>query len=294
MIQALASCDYERMAEAIRYLDENWDRRPNLDDVAAAVHLSKYHFQRLFSRWVGISPKRFLQFRTLERARALLREPRPLLDVATALNLSGVSRLHDLFVTIEAVTPGEYKSGGCGLQVDYGVRPSPFGPCIIGVSQRGVCTLAFCDGADERVAESLVRGRWPSATLRHNPRAAVRVAAAVFSTPASRRDSEPLPILLRGTNFQLKVWEALLRVEPGTVASYEQIAASIGLPGAVRAVGSALGANPVCYVIPCHRVVRKSGELGGYHWGVERKRAMLWRETLSRAAKESGDVRRAD
>lgn len=273
---------YSRITDAIDFLEAHWRRRPSLDEVASVAGLSKYHFQRVFSRWAGISPKRYVQYLTIDRARELLAEDRPLLDVSNDLDLSGPGRLHDLFVSIDAVTPGEFKRRGADLTIRFGVHASPFGPCAIGLTPRGICFLGFTTGSAADDAADLIRERWPRSELVEDGRATASLARRIFQTTA-RHVAEPLPLLLSGTNFQVKVWEALLRIPPGRVFSYEEIATAIGRPSAVRAVGSAIGANPISYVIPCHRVIRKAGHPGGYYWGLTRKRAMLWRESAQRA-----------
>ena len=277
--------DYIRIERAIQFLDTHAREQPTLAEVAAHVGLSEFHFQRLFTRWAGISPKRFLQFRTVERARQLLAEQRSVLDATYEAGLSSPSRLHELFVAVEAVTPGEYKSGGEGLAIAFGVHDTPFGAALVAACERGVCGLAFLDDASDagrRAAVAELEARWPRAELRHAPTATRRVVERIF-TPRVARRAEPLGVVLKGTNFQLKVWEALLRVPPGAVTTYEELARAVGAPGATRAVGTALGRNPVAYLIPCHRVIRKSGTLGDYRWGAGRKRVMLGWE-MARAA----------
>jgi len=270
--------DYERIADAIAFIEAHWRRRPSLDDVAECVGLSKYHFQRLFSRWAGISPKRFVQYLTIDRARELLAEGRPLLDVSIDLELSGPGRLHDLFVSIDAVTPGEFKRRGADLTIRCGIHDSPFGHCAIGLTERGICFLGFVDDREPRTAEAVIRERWPRAAITWAPRETAPVARRVFLSPAEQGDRARLPLLLSGTNFQVKVWEALLRIPPGRLATYQEVAVAVGRPSAARAVGQAVGANPISFVVPCHRVIRNSGLAGGYFWGLTRKRAMLWRE----------------
>jgi AraC family transcriptional regulator of adaptative response/methylated-DNA-[protein]-cysteine methyltransferase len=275
--------DAERITEAITYLEANWRRRPSLEDIAAHVGLSKYHFQRLFSRWAGISPKRFVQYLTIDRARELLAADRPLLDVAIDLDLSGPSRLHDLFVSIDAVTPGDFKRRGADLTVRYGVHPSPFGYCVIGLTPRGICFLGFTDDRAPEAAAALIEERWPRADLVPDQSATAPLIDRIFRGSPGAVPNEPLPLLLSGTNFQIKVWEALLRIPPGSVATYREVATIVGRESASRAVGQAVGANPISYLIPCHRVLRTGGYVGGYAWGLDRKRAMLWREAARHA-----------
>jgi AraC family transcriptional regulator, regulatory protein of adaptative response / methylated-DNA-[protein]-cysteine methyltransferase len=277
-----ADADYQRIADAIAFLEDNWRRRPSLEEVAQCVGLSKYHFQRLFSRWAGISPKRFVQYLTIERARELLTEDRPLLDVSLDLDLSGPSRLHDLFVSIDAVTPGEFKRRGADLSIGYGVHPCPFGLCLVGLTGRGICFLGFVDDDDSQLAESLIRDRWPQATLAQQPKETAALVRRIFLPPEAQPELGPLPLLLSGTNFQIKVWEALLHIPRGRLATYQEVAAAVGMEKGARAVGSAVGANPISFLVPCHRVIRKGGEAGGYFWGLPRKRAMLWREAAQR------------
>jgi AraC family transcriptional regulator of adaptative response/methylated-DNA-[protein]-cysteine methyltransferase len=264
--------DYQRIGQAIRFLEDNVQRQPTLEEVAAHVGLSEYHFQRLFTRWAGISPKRFLQFLTRENAKALLART-SVLEAAYAAGLSSPGRLHDLFVQTEAVTPGEYKAKGAGLEIRYGFHPTPFGECLLAETGRGICFLAFVDGDREAILARL-RGDWSNARLVEDPAGTAPTVANIFSP----QPGAALTVHLRGTNFQIKVWEALLRLPPGGVTSYETLAAQIGLKRAARAVANAVAHNPVAYLIPCHRVLRKSGDFGGYHYGTARKKAILVRE----------------
>lgn len=272
------STDYVRVEKAIRFLDRARANAPTLADVAEHVGLSETHFQRLFTRWAGISPKRFLQHRTAEVVKRLLREERPLLDVSYEAGLSGPGRLHDLIVNAEAVTPGEYQRRGEGLTIRYGFHPSPFGECVIAMTPRGICHLAFVHPVSRKEALERVRRDWPEATLVADQEATRAAAARAFPPPGAAR-TPGLSLHVRGTNFQLKVWRALLEVPPGDVTTYGSIAGMIGDAKASRAVGAAVGSNPVSYLIPCHRVIRASGEMGGYAWGVDRKRTMLALET---------------
>lgn len=266
--------DYTRIEKAILYLEENFRGQPGLKEVARKTGLSEYHFHRLFTRWAGISPKRFLQFLTAEYARGLLRESSNVLEAAYEAGLSGPGRLHDLIVNVYSVTPGELKTEGAGLTIRYGVHPSPFGDCLLAITDQGICALAFLSGrrAGEMVEE--LRTRWGNANLVSSPGATKAVSDRIFD-PSRWGDASPLNVIVRGTNFQVKVWEALLRIPPGRVASYEEIAARIDAPGAVRAVGNALARNPVAFLIPCHRVIRKTGAFGNYRWGAARKKAIL-------------------
>jgi AraC family transcriptional regulator of adaptative response/methylated-DNA-[protein]-cysteine methyltransferase len=268
------SADYARIEKAIGYLDRHFRRQPALKDVARFVGLSEYHFHRLFTRWAGISPKRFLQFLTAEYARGLLKESPNVLEAAYEAGLSGPGRLHDLIVNVYAVTPGELKEEGAGLTIRYGVHPCPFGDCLLATTGKGICDLSFLPGRHAGEAEEMLRSRWGKATLVMDPKATKPFVERIFGRP--RGDAAPaLNVGVRGTNFQVKVWEAILRIPPGYVASYEDIAERIGAPGAVRAVGTALGRNPVAFLVPCHRVIRKTGAFGNYGGGPARKKAML-------------------
>jgi AraC family transcriptional regulator, regulatory protein of adaptative response / methylated-DNA-[protein]-cysteine methyltransferase len=265
--------DAGRIEKAILYLEARAQDQPSLEEVARHVGLSEHHFQRLFRRWCGISPKRFLQFLTLAEAKRLLDESRSVLDAALETGLSGPGRLHDLFVGLEAVTPGEYKAQGFGLTVTCGFHESPFGPYLLAVTHRGICGLSFLRDRTRVAAIEEVRGYWPGAQIVLDDRATKPMARRVFSPPAAV--DPPLPLFVRGTNFQIKVWEALLGIPEGCVLAYEDVARMIGNPRAVRAVGQAVGHNPVAYLIPCHRVIRATGAFGNYGGGPARKRAML-------------------
>lgn len=264
--------DYRRIEQAIQYLEKNANSQPELSEIASAVGLSEYHFQRIFSRWAGISPKRFLQFLTKEGAKELLAKSENLLDTTYEVGLSSLGRLHDLFVTTEAVTPGEYKSGGAGLTIRYGLHDTPFGKALIAITERGVCHLGFVQAGEGNAIDSLVTG-WPQARMVEDYTATAPLVESIFDL--RQRGNTPLRLHLRGTNFQLKVWEALLRIPPGVVTSYEGLAAQVGRPGANRAVGTALGRNPIAVLIPCHRVIRKLGEFGNYRYGIARKMALV-------------------
>ena len=270
------SADYHRIERAIRFLDDSAPVRPSLDQVARHVGMSPFHFQRLFTRWAGISPKRFSQVLALEYAKDRLRDSRNLLDATYDSGLSSGGRLHDLFVTLDAVTPGEFRESGSGLRISAGFHESPFGQALIATTERGVCGLTFHEGSRREALRDLAE-RWPQATIEERPRVTAPVAARVFAA-LEVRDPEglvPLGLLVRGTNFQVKVWRALLQIPVGSVATYADIATAIGAPSAVRAVGTAIGNNPVAFLIPCHRVIRTTGALGGYRWGLPRKRAMM-------------------
>ena len=276
------------MAKAIRYLEGNFQEQPNLDELAAHLGVSPFHFQRVFTRWAGISPKRFLQFLTVEHAKQLLAQSKSVLDAAFESGLSGPGRLHDLFVTVEAVTPGEYKQAGSGVEIVYGRHATPFGDCLLAATERGICALSFLNGGgwDEAVAE--LAARWPEATLMEDRQTTQALAERIFYKPAGA-DPTPLRLLLKGTNFQLKVWEALLRVPPGAVCTYSDIARRIDNPKAARAVGAAVGANALAYLIPCHRVIRQGGLIKDYHWGSARKKAILGWEAARHELAAAGD-----
>ena len=267
--------DYVLIEQAIQYLETNARHQPELDEVAAAIGLSEFHFQRVFTRWAGISPKRFLQFVTKENARSLLDQSENLLDTTYQVGLSSLGRLHDLFVSTEAVTPGEYKSRGAGLTIRYGLHPTPFGECLIGLTERGICHLGFVQDSEGDAIDNLV-AEWKQAKMVEDYDATAPLIEPIFDL--SRRAGVPLHVHLRGTNFQIKVWEALLRIPAGSVTTYGQIAAQVGHPTASRAVGSAVGQNPIVVLIPCHRVIRKLGEFGGYRYGAARKKALLAHE----------------
>ena len=265
--------DYDRIAEAISYIAGRVHNQPGLEEVAAHVHLSPFHFQRLFSRWAGVTPKRFLQVLTVERAKQLLNESKPLLEISDSLGLSSGSRLYDHFVQLEAATPGEFKKGGRGLTIEFAVHDTPFGEAFIATTPRGICSFAFGGHADVDNQLADLYKKWPSATLNENPDRTQDVVQAMFDT--RKKPDQPLSLHVQGTNFQISVWKALLRIPPASVTSYSRLASAIGRPGSARAVGLAVGANPVAFLIPCHRVIRQSGGLGGYHWGETRKQAIL-------------------
>jgi AraC family transcriptional regulator of adaptative response/methylated-DNA-[protein]-cysteine methyltransferase len=272
--------DYARIEKALTYIADRVDEQPELDDVAATLGLSPFHFQRLFTRWVGVSPKKFLQYLTLERAKACLNASASVLDAAHEAGLSGPSRLHDLFLAHEAVTPGEFKLRGEGLTIRYGWAESPFGACLILATPRGICGMAFA-GADGRgPCLDDMTARWPRARFVEDEAAIARLGEAIFAPRV--HDREALKLVLYGSPFQVKVWEALLRIPQGALVSYDNLAAAIGASGAARAVGSAVGDNPISFLIPCHRVIRKSGAISHYHWGRPRKMAMIGWEAAQR------------
>jgi len=267
-----SSRDYERIGRAIAYLRRHAAEQPDLAAAARHVNLSEHHFQRLFTRWAGVSPKRFVQYLTVEHAKSRLVSAGSVLDLAGTVGLSGPGRLHDLFVTLEAMSPGEYRAGGSGLAIRYGVHESPFGPALLAMTERGVCGLRFVEG--DREGAAWLRRNWPEADLRHDEAGTAPVVERIFQ-PLAAGTARPLALLVKGSNFQVKVWRALLELPLGSLTSYGQIAARIGAPGSARAVGGAVGANPIAWLIPCHRVIRETGLLGGYRWGPDRKAAML-------------------
>ena len=270
------SDDYLRIEQAILYLENHYRDQPALEEVAANIGLSEYHFQRLFTRWAGVSPKRFLQFLTKEGAKDLLGRSENLLETTHQVGLSSLGRLHDLFITAEAVTPGEYKSRGAGVTIRYGIHPTPFGKCLIGTTERGICHLSFVQTSEGDAIDQLVLD-WRQAKMIEDHRSTVPLIEPIFDLRYNHR-GKPLNVHLRGTNFQLKVWEALLQIPAGEVTTYAGIASRIGNPGATRAVGTAVGHNPIAVLIPCHRVIRKVGDFGNYRYGALRKKALLARE----------------
>ena len=272
------SQDYQLIEQAIRFIEANAHRQPELDEVAAAVGLSEYHFQRTFTRWAGISPKRFLQFLTKENAKELLTQSENLLDTTHQVGLSSLGRLHDLFVATEAVTPGEYKTRGAGVTIRYGIHASPFGPCLVATTERGICHLGFVQTSEGDAIDELVK-EWSQATMIEDYKSTAPLIEPIFDL--SQRGRESLRLHLRGTNFQIKVWEALLQIPQGTVTTYEGIATRIGNPSALRAVGTAVGHNPIAVLIPCHRVLRKDGAFGNYRYGSARKKALLAYESVT-------------
>ena len=271
---------YALIKRAIEYIDANANAQPSLAEVAAAIGLSEAHFQRTFRQWTGVSPKKYLQYLTLNQARDMLKTRHTLLDTALTTGLSGPSRLHDLFVTWEAMTPGEYALRGAGLTISYGWFDSPFGDMLALATTRGICALAFASETGREAAEADLFSRWPKATFRAAPKAMQHWVEAALAGKGEAK------LLLSGSPLQLKVWEALLNIPSGYVTTYSDIARKINNPKAVRAVGTAVGRNPVSWLIPCHRALRKSGALGGYHWGLQVKRALLAHESARLDAAE--------
>ncbi len=264
---------YERIAKAIAFMRRNHLNQPDLETVAQHVHLSEYHFQRLFTKWAGISPKRFLQYLTVEYAKSKITETRSLLELTGDVGLSSPGRLHDMFVKIEAMSPGEFKAGGAGLQIWYGVHETPFGHCLVATTERGICNLHFLNAIDREVVEYHLHREWTNAEIIRDQQVTRQISDRIFQPVAA--NAPPLVLYVKGTNFQIQVWRALLRVPFRGIATYQGLAASMGRPTAARAVGNAIGSNPVGYLIPCHRVIRESGAMGGYRWGLERKAVLL-------------------
>jgi AraC family transcriptional regulator, regulatory protein of adaptative response / methylated-DNA-[protein]-cysteine methyltransferase len=275
-MQSVSAPEYQQITDAIRFLAEHWREQPSLDVVADAVGLSPWHLQRVFTQWAGVSPKAFVQVLTTAHARSRLEQTASVFDAALDSGLSSGSRLHDLFLKVQGCTPGEFRSGGAGVEIAWGWAPSAFGDCFVASTPRGICFLAFDDGDRSRPLAELTVD-WPNAVLRHDDAAARRWIGAAFGGD--------LPAMhLRGTPFQLQVWRALIAIPEGGVTSYGKLAAAIGRPSAARAVASAVARNPVSYLVPCHRVIRESGEFWKYRWGVDRKRAMLAYEAVAAQA----------
>ena len=262
---------YQQVARAIAYLRQHARSQPTLGELAQHLGVSEFHLQRIFSEWVGVSPKRFLQYLTKQYAKQALRSSADVFSVALAAGLSGSGRLHDLMVTCEAMTPGDIKRGGAGLLIGYGTAPTPFGDALMAWTPRGICHIGFAQDAESAHALTSLKQDWPAAAFVPDQAQAKLLAATIFNVAAQ---TQPLHLMLRGTNFQIKVWEALLDVAAGSSVSYGQLAAKLGMPGAQRAVGSAVAKNRIALLIPCHRVIRADGESGHYHWGDDRKAAL--------------------
>lgn len=269
--------DYDRIAQAITFIVDHLPQQPTLHEIAAHVQLSPFHFQRVFCRWAGVTPKRFLQVLTLERAKQLLRDAKPLLEVSDSLGLSSGSRLYDHFVHLEGVTPGEYKKQGAGLSIEYAIHDTPFGSAFIALTPRGICSFSFLVRSEMGPHLAALANTWPHAQLKQNVAGTHAIIDAMFKD--GQAPDRPISLHVSGTNFQINVWKALLQIPPAAVTSYAQVAAAIGRPKAARAVGAAVGANPIAFLIPCHRVIQASGKLSGYHWGETRKHAMHAWET---------------
>jgi len=269
-----AAADYDVVRRAIAHIRGNWRSQPEIEAIAEAAGVSATDLHHLFRRWCGLTPKAFLQALTLDSARELLRGSASVLDTAYEVGLSGPSRLHDLFVTHEAMSPGEWKARGEGLTVSYGFHPSPFGLALVMTTPRGLAGLAFADPGGERAALDDMRSRWPKARYVEDMAATAPTARRIFETERWRPD-QPLRVVLIGTDFEVRVWENLLTIPMGKLTTYSDLAKHAGNPKAARAVGAAVGKNPISFVVPCHRVVGKCGDVTGYHWGITRKRAML-------------------
>lgn len=276
---------YRRIEEAIHYLEKNFMRQPSLDEVAEESNLSPYHFQKMFTDWVGISPKRFLQFLTVNFLKEKLQQSRNIIEAAESAGLSAQSRVYDLFTTLEAVTPHEYKSKGLGVEISYGFHETPFGKCLLGTTERGVCWLSFLQhDEDENLSIHHMKAYWHNSAIREDTNETSLYLNRIF--PEGKNTvPEKLNVLVKGTNFQIKVWEALLKIPAGKVTTYQDIAREIDNPNALQAVGSAVGANHIAYLIPCHRVIRKDGILGEYRWGSLRKKSMIGWEMAKKELK---------
>ncbi len=266
--------DYRRVEQTIAFLENHYREQPSLEEMAASVHLSKYHFQRLFKRWAGVSPTQFLQFLTLSYAKTQLAASQSVYEASLAAGLSGAGRLHDLFITLEAMTPGQYKQRGAGLDISYGLHTSPFGQILLATTNRGICALRFIgdDGIHRTLAQ--ITSEWPEANYIEDPTATAPIANRLFK-PAGNGNRQPFHLSLKGTNFQVQVWRALLAIPPGTLVSYQDVANYIGNPTASRAVAGAIAHNPIGYLIPCHRVINKTGRFHQYRWGSTRKKAII-------------------
>ena len=271
---AAAAADYDVVRRAIGHIRGHWREQPEIETIAEAAGVTPTELHHLFRRWAGLTPKAFLQALTLDGARQLLRDSASVLDATYEVGLSGPGRLHDLFVTHEAMSPGEWKSGGEGLTVFFGFHPSPFGSALVMATERGLAGLAFADPGEEAAALADMKARWPRATYVENSARTAAVARRIFDS-SQWQQNKPLRVVLIGTDWEVRVWETLLQIPMGRLTTYSDIASKIRKPTAARAVGAAVGKNPVSFVVPCHRVVGKSGDLTGYHWGITRKRAML-------------------
>ena len=275
--------DYERIANVIRFLDRHHTEQPDLAELAAAAGLSPFHFHRLFSTWAGVTPKDFLQCLTLEHVKQLLRDGGNVFDAAIDAGLSGPGRLHDLCVTLEAASPGEMKNGGAGIEIDYSFTETPFGEALIAETKRGICHFSFVDvGGRDRVRNLLISD-WPNAKLNRNDSRIAELSAKIFASTARPSSDRPLRAFVRGTTFQIRVWRALVQIPIGSLTTYGRLAEAIGQAKAARAVGSAVGANPISFIIPCHRVIRETGALGNYGGGRIRKRVMVGWELSPRS-----------
>jgi AraC family transcriptional regulator, regulatory protein of adaptative response / methylated-DNA-[protein]-cysteine methyltransferase len=272
--------NYHRIEQAIKYLEDNFKRQPDLDEVAEKVHLSPFHFQRIFTEWAGISPKRFLQYLTVDFLKGKLQEARNIAEAAELAGLSSQSRVYDLFTTLEAVTPQEYKEKGSGIRIEYGFHQTPFGECLVAVTERGICWISFVPvDSDHRFAVEEMKTCWHNSIFHENGELTKGFADQIFAS--NNNISTKLHLFVKGTNFQVKVWDALLKIPAGNVTTYQDIARTIANPNAVQAVGSAVGSNHIAYLIPCHRVIRKNGILGEYRWSSTRKKTIIGWEMAS-------------
>lgn len=280
--------NFNRVAAAINYINTNFKAQPSLEEIAEKINLSPFHFQRLFTDWAGVSPKKFLQYLTIEHAKKMLRDSQStLFDAAFESGLSGTGRLHDLFVNIEGMTPGEYKNGGADLHINYRMALTPFGKILIASTSKGICHIAF--GDDEELAIGVLKTKFPGASFKQYADAVQDNALLLFTGDWSRLHQ--IKLHLKGTPFQLKVWETLLKIPAGQLTTYGAVAKGIGFPNASRAVGTAIGANPVAFLIPCHRIIQSTGIFGQYHWGVDRKTAMIgWEAALEENRKEINKI----
>ena len=266
--------NYQKIEKAITYISNNFKTQPSLKEIASIVDLSEFHFQRIFTQWAGISPKKFMQFLTIEYAKIMLRESQPLLNVAYDSGFSSTSRLHDLFVTIEGMTPGEYKKSGRGLIIKYGFYNSPFGKCLVSVTKNSICGLIFIKDISPRIEIEKLHTKWPESIFKRDDTLIKSISDQIFDRSSAQRKIH-LKCFVKGTKYQLKVWQALLKIPFGKLTSYQEIAKLSGNQESSRAAASAIGSNPIAYLIPCHRVILKSGNLSGYRWGVEKKRAII-------------------
>jgi AraC family transcriptional regulator of adaptative response/methylated-DNA-[protein]-cysteine methyltransferase len=269
--------NYRRVEEAILYLTENFKQQPSLYDVAEQAHVSPFHFQKIFTEWAGISPKKFLQYLTVEELKKQLAQTKNLVEAAERVGLSAQSRVYDLFVKLEAVTPQEYKSKGEGIVIEYGIHETIFGECLIAATEKGICALHFIEDNSDQLIQDL-HAHWENAQIRENSSSTKQFAEQIFSPDKK----DPLKLFVKGTPFQIKVWEALLKIPFGGLTSYQNIAQAIENPAAIRAVGTAVGANPIAFLIPCHRAIRQEAIIGQYRWGTIRKKALIgWEKARS-------------
>lgn len=279
------SKNYRRIEQAIEFLASNFQEQPDLEEMAARLNLSKYHFQRIFKEWAGVTPIQFLRYLTIAYAKERLKESQSVLETSLDSGLSSPGRLHELFITFEAMTPGEYKARGVGLDIDYGYHETPFGRCLIATTRRGICALRFLSQGDRGGILNELRREWPLANFVESPEKTKTVTEDLFSD-REKDGSKEIRLFLKGTNFQVKVWEALLMVPPGMLTCYSHLAAIVEEPAAARAVANAVARNPIAYLIPCHRVIRKVGQIHGYRWGIARKKAMIGWEAVKFDSKD--------